>query len=393
VPIDRAFHVTSRKEGVMKSRATHVFLCSVLCFASASIGGIIGPFAGLTVFGDSLSDTGNIHKKTDGFQYDLGILGTTTLTARPDRPFYTAKRFTDGRDNTGLEAGPVISQITAYDGVWHEHLARRLKLSVATPSLNGGQNYAYGGAETGTGTANQGIITNVREQVGGFIGNQANIPGNRLYVVWAGGNDLVNAATALFTSAAAINTAKNNSITNLKAAITTLYNKGARKFLWPNLPPLERTPEIARYNDPNNANLLFRFTATKQASIDFKADQAAAVIALKQALPLLEIATLDVFGEFNNILANPGNFNITNTTDPFVRTTQGTSATGEQTNAALGAQPDHWVFWDQLHPTSRIHALLGEAAEAQVPEPAGALLSVAIAVLMRRRAVLRPTPR
>jgi len=354
--------------------------------AAVAAAGTVGPFAGITVFGDSLSDTGNIHKKTDGFQYDLGILGTTTLTARPDRPFYTAKRFTNGTDNTGLEAGPVISQITAFDGVWHEHLARRLNLPVATPSLNGGQNYAYGGAETGAGIANQGIITNVRQQTTQFIGNQASIPADRLYVVWAGGNDLVNAATAIFTSAAAISTAKDNAIANLKSAITSLYNKGARKFLWPNMPPLEKTPEIARFNVPNNANSLLRFNATRQASIDFKADQTAAAAALKQALPQIELATLDILGQFNDVLANPANFNLINTTGAFVSTTQGIDVTGTQNQASLGAQPDGWVFWDQLHPTSYIHSLIGAEAAKQVPEPTGLSLLIALVVVTRRRA-------
>lgn len=368
----------------MKSHRFALCVCAVWLAASVCAAGIVGPFAGITVFGDSLSDTGNIHKKTDGFVYST-VLGNVTLAARPGRPFYTEKRFTCGTDNTGLEAGPVISQITAFDGVWHEHLARRLNLAVATPSLTGGQNYAYGGAETGTGTANQGIITNLREQTSQFIGNQGNIPANRLYIVWAGGNDLVNAATAFFTNAAAINTAKTNAITNLKAAITTLYNKGARKFLWPNLPPLEKTPEIARYNVANDAASLVRFNATKQASIDFKADQTAAVTALKAALPQLEIATLDILGQFNNVLDNPANFNLDNTVDPFVRTVQSTSVTGVQTNAALGAQPDKWVFWDQLHPTSYIHSLIGAEAERQVPEPAGAAVLATVIFAMQRR--------
>ncbi|MCS7033179.1 MAG: SGNH/GDSL hydrolase family protein [Phycisphaerae bacterium] len=342
-----------------------VLLTWIVFAGHALAAAIVGPFSGITVFGDSLSDTGNVYRETDGRR-----MGLFTLTARPDQPFYTQRRFTCGSDNTGLNTDPVKSQRTSFDGVWHEHLAKRLGLDPATPSLAGGENYAYGGAETGNGTGNFGITTHLRQQVSQFIGNRQQIPSDRLYLVWAGGNDLVNAAQASNATPQTIDAAKTTAISNLKAAITSLYNKGARKFLWPNLPPLEKTPEIAKLNVADQPGPQARFHAVKKATGDFKADQAAAVTALQQNLPEIQIALLDVFTQFNDLVSNPRNYNLENVDAPFVTTSlSGISVTGSQNRLSVGKNPDTWIFWDSLHPTSYIHSLIGRSAEARVPEP------------------------
>src|SRR5437763_7311798 len=93
-------------------------------------------FTQVIVFGDSLSDDGNIaHRARDlvGFSY-------------PSSNFnYSDYRFTDDT-NTSPAAN-------LYTGTWHEQLAKTfLSLAKATNSLDGGTDYAFGGATTKDGT-------------------------------------------------------------------------------------------------------------------------------------------------------------------------------------------------------------------------------------------------
>jgi phospholipase/lecithinase/hemolysin len=50
--------------------------------------------------------------------------------------------------------------------------------------------------------------------------------------------------------------------------------------------------------------------------------------------------------------------------------------------------PDTYVYWDQVHPTSRVHQLIGDYARTLVPAP-GTLVLLLIgagAAVRRRRA-------
>src|SRR5438477_130853 len=101
-------------------------------------------FTQVIVFGDSLSDDGNIaHRARDlvGFSY-------------PSSNFnYSDYRFTDDT-NTSPAAN-------LYVGTWHEQLEKTfLGLAVAKNSLDGGTDYAFGGATTKDGTQDRTIINN-----------------------------------------------------------------------------------------------------------------------------------------------------------------------------------------------------------------------------------------
>src|SRR4051794_37120522 len=88
------------------------------------------PYTGVTVFGDSLSDVGNVFAVTGG-----------TLP-------YPSGRFSDGP-------------------IWIDRLASNLGTPLQ-PSVAGGSNYAFGGAESGLGTSLlRGIlpVPGVRQQV------------------------------------------------------------------------------------------------------------------------------------------------------------------------------------------------------------------------------------
>jgi len=88
---------------------------------------------------------------------------------------------------------------------------------------------------------------------------------------------------------------------------------------------------------------------------------------------------------FNAILANPGAFGFTNITEPCI--------TGDlQNGGSVCVDPDSYLFWDSIHPTTAAHQLLGQsfasAVAEPIPEPATFVLfslGVGLAAAVRRR--------
>src|SRR5215472_2826029 len=106
----------------------------LLCFVLLAILGCAGALAQvkdystIVVFGDSLSDTGNVAHLTES-QYGIRIPGPIVD--------YTDGRFTDGFDT--------IPAAQKYFGNWVEQFAATLPSHPQiTDSLDGGTNYAYG---------------------------------------------------------------------------------------------------------------------------------------------------------------------------------------------------------------------------------------------------------
>src|SRR6267154_4830428 len=125
--------------GIKKLLSVAIFLATpILVNAQAPA------FTQVIVFGDSLSDDGNIaHRARDlvGFSYPSGNFN------------YSDYRFTDDT-NTSPAAN-------LYRGTWHEQLEKTfLGLPVAKNSLDGGTDYAFGGATTKNGTEARTIINN-----------------------------------------------------------------------------------------------------------------------------------------------------------------------------------------------------------------------------------------
>src|ERR1051326_2693804 len=166
------------------------FSARVLGFAGAVLSATLA-FAGvqydrMIVFGDSLSDTGNVLFNTTGSSF---------VTARPTTPYYDNGRWTNGSALNG-QAGLNLAH-SAYTGVWHEVLADRLGVARARPVLGAnGTNYAYGGATTAnsSGTYTNNIGFQVQNQ---YLGNNPNWDSHHIYCIWGGGNDIRHAGNSI----------------------------------------------------------------------------------------------------------------------------------------------------------------------------------------------------
>jgi len=181
-----------------------------------------------------------------------------------------------------------------------------------------------------------------------------------LYVLFGGANDL-RAAVGLapLSRAVAIQTA----VQNIGTLASGLYSRGARNFLIPSLPDIGRAP--AALGTPD-APILTASTA----QFNFLLSQGIA-----QASGLLvgsNIRSLNLNNLFTNILFDAATggtrYGLTNTTTPCL---------------FAPVSCDNAVFADDLHPTTRVHQLIANAAYARVvfgvdvavvPEPSTVLL-------------------
>jgi phospholipase/lecithinase/hemolysin len=291
------------------------------------------PIDQLVVFGDSLSDTGNAYIGTGG------LVGGA--------PAYQNGRFTDGPNTTPSTSSPT--------GVWVDQFASKLNLTDPSPFLTGGTNYAVASSVTGSVPGfNSAGAPNTAGQVALYAtGNQPS--STTLYVVWAGANDLLTGGDP--------STAASNLISN----ISTLAAGGAKNFLWLNLPQLGDVPAGAANSAALNAE-----------STTFNNAQAAASSQLEAQLGI-NIIDVDVNSLFAQIIANPAAYGFSNVTDPA------------QGNTAV--DPNTYLFWDDMHPTTAADALVANLAFNDVetafnptatPEPAtvGLLVSGFLILLL-----------
>ncbi len=313
-------------------------------------------FDALIVFGDSLSDGGNVYNAT--------LAATSGALKFPPPPYN--QRVTNG--------------LTAVEYLAKDYLG--YQLAPSTAGAPGNTNYAYAGATTGYYDIGGGVTTSnfldadrglvwlrgtgLPGQLQTFRSSQPSFNADTtLFVLWAGANDFF-----LAPEASTIGTAVNN----LSDALQTLVVEGgARNILVPNMPNLGITPDAL--SDGAGAALTL-------ASQVFNANLASALGTmehnLQQLYPDLDIIAFDTFGALGAVLADPGAFGLANVTQPCLDLAAGT----------LCEDPDTYLFWDGVHPTDAVHRILAGEFAAAVPEPqVYVFLAIGVLVLsvVRRR--------
>lgn len=353
-----------------------------------------GLFDNVVVFGDSLSDDGNL---------DLSCIQQGQC---PQLPFLM--RFTTNPGQTGIEG------VAAYLGL------------AMAPALAGGSNFAFGGAgilNNSPGTPSS--VPLLPAQLGMYLqatGNKADP--NTLYSVWGGANDVFYAATsgaaaataqqliqqtiaaqvqqaiaggvipndptaiAAFTATitptvtqqvvaqvtagagvsslmdqAQIQAYLQQAATTELGMIKQLGGAGARYVMVSNLPNIGLTPSgIAQ--GPTAAAQLTGLSITYNSALN-----------AGLASTGVNIIPINTFAMLNELVADPARYGFTNVTQPACTGGDGSSfecLPAGTPGATVTYQPgteSTYLFADGVHPTTATHAMLAQYAESIIIAP------------------------
>lgn len=313
------------------------------------------PYSNIYVFGDSLSDTENLLNATTNAQESAAAFGLDIPIIPPNPPYFEG-RFSNGEiwiDNLATEldldltpatelsvvtpGSDISSPVTVVEGN-----------PVVSPFFNGSTinqsvNFAYGLATTEIdGISELGeFIPGMEQQVGFFVEDhlqaEQTADADALYVLWGGSNDYLDAA--------------NNSeevVENIETEIESLYDIGAREFLIANIPDLGTIPEADNPELAVDPETLTQLSNTHNLFLDSSVEE------LNDTLTGADIKVLDASSLFGDIIANPDEFGLTNVDESFLDPTT--------FMPTAGANPDEFLFYDTVHPTAAVHALVADLA-------------------------------
>jgi phospholipase/lecithinase/hemolysin len=203
-------------------------------------------------------------------------------------------------------------------------------------------NYAVGGARARPASADL-VQGDLSVQVQNYLADFGGARPAAIHVIFIGGNDIRDALQAGGgpASFAILGAAVNAVATNIQ----TLYFAGARRFVVVNGPDLGLVPAVRLTGNPA---IIAGATAL---SAGYNAGLATAVTALG-ALPGISITSVNLFGALQDMVAHPGNYGLTNVTDMCI-------TPGVKGNARC-SNPNDYLFWDGIHPTSAGHAILAD---------------------------------
>jgi outer membrane lipase/esterase len=310
------------KGDIMRSSTYLAALIASRCFATTCLTTIClsttanaADYSSTVFFGDSLSDAG-------------------TYAALVQPTFPGTGKFTT---NPGL--------------VWSEDLAKALGTE-ATPAVNGGSNYAAGGARVSKNPgypSTTGFIAAapaIETQISSYLANNGGrADHNALYSVWAGANDLFAYRDANAASVYAADPMPQVAA-QLATQIGGLKNAGARHVIVFNLPDIGATPgaladgpaavaESTQLSQTYNHELFTQLSAQG-----------------------ISVIPIDTFNLLRLIVANPTRFGFTDVTTPAC-TGVASSLICNASNYAAGSNQNH-LFADDVHPSTATHAALAE---------------------------------
>ncbi len=285
------------KKEAVKFFAVVVMFCCLVLPANA------GNFKNVVVFGDSLSDSGNVFSLKGG--------------TYPPAPYQG--RFSDGP-------------------VWVEYLVKSLGIS------GDFCNYAQGGARTDLLNSQGdplGFLTQVSAYTSLLTASAAfptafPQPQETLFIIWIGANDFLG---DLPDPAAAVTQA----MVNIQTGMSQLASVGAVTFMVVNMPNLGATPRMNQ--DDVSSTLGF------QLALGFNGALEQVLLGFEAAYPAIEIVRLDSYSMLENIIRDPEGLGFTNVADQKL---------GDDGSVAEG----RYLFWDDIHPTTITHRILAHQAAA-----------------------------
>jgi phospholipase/lecithinase/hemolysin len=292
-------------------KITLLSFCTTLIFAAAVSAFALdfSRFNHLVVFGDSLSDNGN----------------SLFFGGQPPAPYGETfdgsnlifpGRWTDGQN--WVDYFPLVAPATRHFG------------SIAPFYLNKatGTNVAIGGSTSADllepqVPKSQGQILDYIQFKGGRISS------DDLYCIWVGANDF------------AAQIAPQQTVANILAGISALARAGAKQFILVNIPDISLTPEVRA--QPGAVQTAKQFVTAVNVLLAVETP----VTAWKERI---NVSFVDINAVFVPLVLNPAFFGFSNSKDPAFIPPDG----------PIAPSPNNFVFWDEFHPTTRVHRKAAE---------------------------------
>ena len=274
----------------------------------------------LVVFGDSLSDPGNLYALT-------GLSVQAPYELIPSAPYAIGDyHLTNGE-------------------TWIEQLADKMHVKSGPAFVKSRYgNYAVGGARArATG------FMDLTSQVGSYLANAKHMdPSNTLYVIMIGGNDVRDAIEALQVDATGASSMQilTAAVTSVSDNILALQAAGARHIVVANAPDLAIVPAIIMAG-PQAQGAAHFMSVSYNTALDGLLDQ------LEGALPV-QFTRLDLYSFLYAVVAMPADYGLVNVTTPCL-------SFGVVVNAVCD-KPDEYLFWDGIHPTTKAHGAIAAYA-------------------------------
>jgi phospholipase/lecithinase/hemolysin len=298
-------------------------------------------FRNLVVFGDSLSDPGNVFAATGGVsQAPYASEGV------PDYPY------------------PIGGMTFSNGKTWAMQFADEINLPAAKlPALRTfkATNFAYGTARAASAA---GGPYDLSAQVTLYLSTFGGADSDALHSIFIGSNDVRDALVAFQTAylqvllgggteteaelagQSAAGTIISDAIISVTNNLISLISNGATQFLIPNVPNIGVIPAVTSHG-PQVSSLATLMAYNYNQTLE-------SVLAGIEAAYPVSIKRVDVFSLVTAAVTSPASFGLTNVTDPCL--------TPDDISNSICATPDDYLFWDGIHPTKAAHALVSKAA-------------------------------
>ena len=262
------------------------------------------PLSGIVVFGDSLSDSGNSYR-----------LSGKKIPADP----YYQGRFSNGP-------------------IWIDKLSLELGQGGKPLALS---NFAFAGAGISTLQSSSFLLS---QEIDAYFMANPSLASDKLWVIWIGANDYLMNPEASDAEVQGI-------IETFAKQITRLIEKGAKNLMILSLADLGATPyaqalewqsELSHLSQLHNQLLKLKLQI------------------LEKKHPKLNLIYVDVSQLFEKIKQDPGQFGIKNSIQDCLHHAKSSDVRGAK-------RCQGYLFFDEIHPTSRVHDLIAAHSLAVLP--------------------------